>query len=77
MERGMKVTKEMQQGFSWKGKSPGSLRDRAIEIETIVCRDYLNKDVDAAGLALEELHRNSNRSNDTIAHVVAQLIEQA
>jgi hypothetical protein len=40
-------------------------------IETIVCRDYLGGDCDAAELALDELRRNPDRSDETIAFRVA------
>jgi hypothetical protein len=50
-------------------KSP--LYRRAIMIETIVCRDYLGGDCDAAELALDELRRNPDRSDETIAFRVA------
>jgi hypothetical protein len=53
-----------------------NLRDRAFAIERIIERDYL-ADVDAADLALEELHRDSNRSDEVIANQVAMLIQQA
>ena len=53
-----------------------NLRSRALEIEDIVCHDYCDETTDAADLALDELHRNSNRSNEEVARLVAQRILQ-
>ena len=53
-----------------------NLRSRAFEIEDIVCRDYCDETTDAADLALDELHRNSNRTNEELAQLVAQRILQ-
>jgi hypothetical protein len=50
---------------------------RAAAIEAIVCRDYLDADTDAADIALEEIQRNPDRSDDTIAHVVAMRVVQS
>lgn len=54
-----------------------NLRSRALRIEEIVCRDYADDGTDAADLALEELHRNSNRSDDDIALMVAVRLAQS
>lgn len=48
----------------------GNLRDRAFAIEKIVSEKY-EEDADAADLALEELHKDSNRTDDDIAYAVA------
>ena len=53
-----------------------NLRSRALEIEAIVCRDYCDETTDAADLALDELHSNSNRTNEEVARLVAQRILQ-
>jgi hypothetical protein len=52
----------------------GSLRDRALHIEQIVAAEYCDGNVDAADLALAELHLCSNRRDDQIARVVASRI---
>lgn len=51
-----------------------SMRDRALLIEKIVCEEYCDEDTDAADLALDELHRDANRSDKSIARVVSQRI---
>ena len=51
-----------------------NLRDRAIKIEQIVCDKYCDPETDAADVALDELHQNSNRTNDEIAYTVAMRI---
>lgn len=49
-----------------------SLRERALRIEHIVLTEHCDGDVDdAADLALNELHVNSNRKDEHIAHIVA------
>jgi len=53
------------------------LSDRARQIEKIVQRDYLDADTDAADLACEELRKDPRQSNETVARIVAQLIEQS
>lgn len=52
----------------------GNLRDRAIKIEKMVCEKYCNEDIDAADVALDELHNDSNRTDDEIAYQVAMRI---
>ena len=52
----------------------GNLRDRALTIEKIVCEKYCDEDTDAADLALDELHRDSNRTDKDIAYQVAMRI---
>jgi hypothetical protein len=49
---------------------------RAATIEAIVCRDYLDQDTDAADIALDEIKRDPDRSDDTIAYVVAMRVVQ-
>lgn len=52
-----------------------NLRDRAIRIEKIICEKYCNQeDIDAADIALHELHINSNRNDDEIAKIVVMRI---
>jgi hypothetical protein len=48
---------------------------RAFAIERIVLRDYLD-DVDVADLALDELQKDSNRTDEAIAKVVAMRMRQ-
>lgn len=50
--------------------------ERADIIEAIVVREYGDENMDAADLALHELSIDPNRSNEEIAHVVAQRILQ-
>lgn len=53
----------------------GNLRDRAFAIEKIVKDKYGIVDIDdVADLALEELHRDSNRSDDKIAYYTVWLV---
>jgi hypothetical protein len=49
---------------------------RASYIEILVCKRYCDDDTDAADLALDEIRINPNRSDELIAHVVAQRILQ-
>lgn len=50
--------------------------DRAREIETIVRRDYLDDDCDAADIALGVIEENPDWSDEEIARHVASLIAQ-
>ena len=49
---------------------------RAEAIEQIVCKEYCDKDTDAADLALDELASDPDRSDAVIAAAVAQRILQ-
>ena len=51
-----------------------NLRDRAFKIEKMVCEKYFDEETDAADIALDELHKNSNRTDDDIAYQVAMRI---
>lgn len=50
---------------------------RALRIEKIIHRDYLDDDIDAADLAFNEIAGNPNQTDDEIARKVAMLIAQA
>jgi len=51
-----------------------NLRQRALEIERIACRDYLDDNADVADIALDELHIDSDRSDQAIARVCSMRI---
>lgn len=54
-----------------------NLRSRALDIEERICCEYADPSIDAADLALAELHIDSNRTDAEIAGIVAQKILQS